>query len=235
MKYIVSSEHQFIYFVNQKVACSSIKEALFPLFPIPREPYSFVNHRGVRRLRVHRAFDESEHQLTREQLLEAFNAGEFAGYFKFGFVRNPWDRLVSCFLQKIDSRQKGETSTGAPLRQPEGRPRAFRLGMSFVDFVQAVSETPDDESDQHFKSQHLTFYDGDTCMADFIGRFERLQEDFATATRRIGLAQIELPHVLKSRNPTRRTYPDFYDDYTRQLVEQRFARDVEVFGYSFDG
>jgi hypothetical protein len=65
---------------------------------------------------------------------------------------------------------------------------------------------------------------------DFIGRFENLQEDFAYIADRIGLEDAELPHLLAGKNPS---YVDFYDDHCRKLVADKYAEEIELFGYKF--
>ena len=236
MKYIVSDKYKFIYFVNQKVACSSIKEALLPFFDIDPGPYSFINLKGVHRLRPHQAFNESEFQITKKNFLQSLNEGQFEDYFKFGFARNPWDRLLSCYTQKIGKRRKGEKG-GAPLQQPKNNPNAFRMDMSFDEFVETVHGIPDSEADPHFQSQHKIFFKRKTqgLLADFIGSFENLSSDFEYSMKKIGLDdKAYLPHVLKSRNSKKYPYINFYNETTKRLVAERFSADIKAFGYIFD-
>ncbi len=221
-KYIVSDEHRFIYFVLQKVACTSIKTAFLPLLedefksPLREEIFS-----------VHEAFDASGLQINRKALLRKIE-GKYRSYFKFAFVRNPWDRLVSCYLQKLTPGRKG-------FRQPEYEGVKLYIGMSFTEFVEAVHKIPDEEANPHFRSQYVTLCGPDgQVLADFVGHFERLEKDFTYVTERIGAAgSIELPHKLASPGRESRSYTDFYDERLAGLVHERFQKDVETFDYSF--
>ena len=106
--------------------------------------------------------------------------------------------------------------------------------MPFAEFVEAVSEIPDEEADPHFCSQYPTVCDPEgRIMADFVGRFESLREDFAVVSQKIGAPALELPHRLKSWSRESRPYTAFYDERLRKLVAERYERDIETFGYSY--
>ena len=67
---------------------------------------------------------------------------------------------------------------------------------------------------------------------DFVGRYERLQEDFDEACRRIGIPPRKLPEKRKAKD--RGAYREYYDDETAEMVARHFRRDIEEFGYRFD-
>jgi hypothetical protein len=104
--------------------------------------------------------------------------------------------------------------------------------MSFADFIAAVASIRDEDADGHFRSQHTFLTDEEGKIGvDFLGRFERLAEDFRLVQERIGLPRNELPWLQKARNAER--YTDFYDKETRQIAGERFRQDIEMFGYEF--
>jgi hypothetical protein len=228
-KYIVSDEYAFVYFVVPKVACSSIKTALLPIFDVEAGPEKDLEvSEGTFAYRVHGLFGGSEYQVDKRQLVKGFR-DSYRHYFKFAFVRNPWDRLFSCYSQKL-----------APGGQGLGRERyagqRLRVGMSFSDFVEAVCQIPDEEADPHFRSQYLTVCGNrrrGRILANFVGRFENLEEEFAFVVDKIGANGIELrlPHLLSSNDS--HSYRDFYDRRLARLVGERYQRDTEIFCYSF--
>jgi chondroitin 4-sulfotransferase 11 len=221
-KYIVSDEHRFVYFVVQKVACSSIKTALLPLFGL--EGTGLV--REDRTTSVHRLLAESHHELTRKEFLEDLRSGRYDGYFKFAFVRNPWDRLVSCYLQKA----------GPGARENTVARRLDRLGVAeggFRAFAEVVCAIPDERANPHFRSQHVGLTFDDRLLPDFVGRFENLEGDFAPVAAKIAAPNLRLSHLTPLPRREQRHYRDFYDDELACAVGERYRRDVELFRYSF--
>lgn len=151
------------------------------------------------------------------------NIGEpfWSRLFKFTFVRNPWDLQVSSWhhLQRVSA---------APTDQFE----------TFEDFLRYKFD-PDRPWQYHFEasrqvqSHYIIDFKGNVIV-DFIGRFERLHEDFAEVCRLAGIRQLQLPHRRHS-SERQRDYRTYYDDVTIELVANHYAEDIDRFGYSFDG
>ncbi len=224
----------FVYFVVQKAGCSSVKQVLASLLGLDPEKASGAasgacRDPGVRRaMDLHDVFKDSHHQISKSSFLEGLHEGRYTRHFKFAFVRNPYDRLVSCYRQKLES----ESAQGLS-RYDFGAARLYK-GMPFDEFVRTVGEIPDAAADAHFRSQYLTTHGPDGApLADFIGCFEDLARDFATVGTRIGL-ETSLPHLLRS-GPNREHYPDLYDSGNEKLVRRRYATDLSAFGYGFGG
>jgi hypothetical protein len=65
---------------------------------------------------------------------------------------------------------------------------------------------------------------------DFVGRLETFERDLALLRERLALE----PGPLPERTPQARApYTAFYDDETRAIVAEGWARDIELFGYAF--
>ncbi len=149
---------------------------------------------------------------------------KYKNYFKFAFVRNPYDRLVSCYKNKIL-----ESKTDEAINIRNNLPR----GISFEEFVVRVSKIPDIRADQHIKSQSFFIEDKKTgkLLVDFLGRFESLEKDYKKICKRIGMKPKELPKKNRSKN--REDYKRYYNKKTKKLVEKRYKKDLELFGYEF--
>ncbi len=82
---------------------------------------------------------------------------------------------------------------------------------------------------------HVERYSVNGAIAmDFIGKFERLAEDFNDILRSIGVGEIpELPRTKTGFRPDEKHYRDFYTDETREIVAKACAREIKLFGYEF--
>jgi len=136
---------------------------------------------------------------------------EYPKYFKFSFVRNPWARVVSLYTRNDGIKKK--------------------YSLSFKEFVDWIELSTDTCVMPTPKKDMLDFCMVDGQLeADFIGKLENFQEDFDTICFAIGLAPQKLPHANKSNH---QPYTKFYDDATRSIVREKFARDIEYFDYEF--
>jgi len=72
-------------------------------------------------------------------------------------------------------------------------------------------------------------------VADVILRYERLQADFEEFVASLGVKDCpELPRAKgQHRKSANRDYRKMYNNRTRRIVERRYAREIEAFGYEF--
>ena len=126
-------------------------------------------------------------------------------YFKFAFDRNPWDRQVSAYHFRY--RRK---ATPPP----------------FAGFLK-------DAKRARLNNYEIYSLGGEPCI-DFLGRFETLEEDFQRALGQIGL-RFDQP-LARAKGGIRKNaehYRDYYDERSRELVGDWYAREIKLLGYSF--
>jgi chondroitin 4-sulfotransferase 11 len=140
----------------------------------------------------------------------------WGGYFKFAFVRNPWDRLVSWYHLCTQSFNPNNFSRYIREHAP-----------TFDDFVTKTTTGPAEKTTYN-QLDYVTDENGE-MMLDFVGRYEALHDEFSIVKARLNLS-FELPHVNKSAH---KDYREYYTEETREIVAQRFARDIAFFGYDF--
>ena len=164
---------------------------------------------------------------------------KYSNYFKFCFVRNPWDRLVSCYLNRAKFFKENQDRFGKDIyegllnyRNLWGGYR-FKSDMSFPDFVREIGKIPDELSDPHFRSQHAFITDKKGKMlVDFTGKFENLEKDLEKICSKIGIKDAVLPHLKKSS--LRSHYSGYYTEKEIETVRKRYKKDIEAFGYKFE-
>lgn len=187
-------EHKCIFIHIPKAAGTSVTNALFG--PISRHVPYFEYERA--------------------------NPRKFAKYFKFTFVRNPWDRLLSAyiFLKKGGLNEIDRAWADANLAR-------------FETFEQFVLEWVTEEnvwSWVHFKPQHHFICNKQgRCMMDFVGHMETLAADFSVVAARLGI-EAQLPVLNKTRNEG---YASHFTPQMREIVGRIYAEDVEIFNYFF--
>lgn len=211
---ILLHEWRAVYISIPKVACTSIRTALAGM----------LGHKVKRN--VH--FEVKFPMVAKKDIKP-----KFPDYFVFVFVRNPWDRLLSCFLNKINPNKKnGGTFRNGVEFNFWKYGDTFHSSMSFTDFVKATYAIPDEEADIHFGSQyqHLVDSNGE-LLADFVGRFESLCDDLGMIRTKLKMPLVDLPHLLKTKH---QHYSNYYTSETCELVRKRFEKDIDLFEYRFE-
>lgn len=183
---MVSDKYKCIFIEVPKTGSTSIREVI----GYPEKP--------------HLNICQIENNLERDK---------FDSYFKFGFVRNPWDRAVSLFERKEGMQLKSK--------------------MSFEEFVEwmkfssstCIHPLPHRYQVDWFVNQH-----GDVIV-DYIGKFEHLDDEWEKIANKLGVDS-KLPR--KNVNlAKKRHYTEYYTDKTKEIIRQRFLLDIEYFGYDF--
>ena len=207
---IVSQKHRFIFVAVPKTGTHSVRQALRA-------------HLGPDDIEQARLFVEKEFpipelaalkhgHLSFEQVRPFLGQEAFGSYLKFAFVRNPFDRFVSC-CSFATSRQ------GTFDRDPKSVMRYF------------LFESPPTHGRIIFQPQHsfLTDQDG-TLQTDVLGKVETMQQSYDIIAQKLGIESNVLDRANRSR---RGSYRDYFDQETIDGVAKIYARDLELFGYDF--
>jgi hypothetical protein len=153
--------------------------------------------------------------------------------YTFGFVRNPWERLVSVyFFLFTDAAQRAIgvlAQQGAIDFDTAWRhERMWEERPPFSDWITGGFEH------FHLMAKNQLDYlvdDQGKVAVSFIGRYENLDADFAKVCRDIGIPERPLAH---HRNRTEhRPYPDYYTPAAVARVAEVYARDIDFFRYEF--
>jgi hypothetical protein len=191
---MISDKHRFIFVHINKTGGTSIEKAFLPLADQKDE-----------------AFKHASAKLYKTRFPDKFD-----DYFKFSFVRNPWDWLVSRYHWSKDHQRLIDYS----FREFLDRLETGRELSAAARWMEAALAP---------QLNRLTI--DDRIAVDFVGRFERLHDDFHHLCLTLQLnSPPALPHVFKTDHAF---YADYYDDQTAALVERLYAVDIGAFGYRF--
>lgn len=161
-------------------------------------------------------------QETGHRILRDYKVN-YQDFFKFTFVRNPWDKMVSFYhfhrYRRFDLLPNSKKPSFKEFITTEMHNLEFtkHKGISSRNF--RMSDQLDWISDNHGK-----------IAMDFIGRFETLQSDFDLVCDVLRIPRKKLPHQVKSRH---KPYREYYDAQTKEIVYQGFQKDIEYFKYKF--
>jgi hypothetical protein len=194
------------YVNNPKVACSSIKLAL-QRAELQEPDYLPTS--------VH---DHSASPLRTWP--DVRGAGDLAGYFTFSFVRHPFSRLRSAYLNKIVTGQK------------QGRPRemagfARDYCPSFEEFVLAICDQDPMHHNPHWRGQALGLSMG-LIRYDFIGRLEEFTSGWRQLATRFDLPD-PAPRAGRSTRPDQAGLE--FNSAMKSAVMGCYHDDFHEFGY----
>ena len=220
----ISLKHKYIFVETPKVACSTIKMVLQRL---ELEMEDFIR-------------DEFEDLHIREfsPLLQLMQLPNFEDYFfrhdfyKFCFVRNPYDRLLSCYLDKIAN----------PIISKEKEFLINYMGLdeikdgdhniSFRKFVEVIQKQSLLEMDYHWRPQTYL-----TCQSsidyDFIGKLESFDDDFKIISKNISknMNKYYSPEIRHHTNANK-LLDKYYDDDLYDRVYNIYEADFINFSYN---
>ena len=216
---LISHSHSFIFFHVAKVAGLSLRDALQPY---AQEPEKFKIRRPPRQIHgkpnpLYAMWEAALTHVTASEAQKELGA-TFDRYYKFAFVRNPWDWQVSMYHF---------------LLQETANPRYEQVKAlaGFEEFLEWVIATPNPypRGATQAQSEMITNAAGE-IITDFVGRYETLADDFAHVCRKLAI-EAALPHLNQTRH---RAYRSYYNQRTQKLVADYFQADIERFGYCFE-
>lgn len=130
-------------------------------------------------------------------------------YFKFGFVRNPYSRLIShyAFHQEYWSHRKYRSAND--------------LLLKLRDF--SHQRNPHPNTNKHYYTQYY-FLNKDM---DFIGRYENLHKDFSKALRKAGLGVHSLDaHEFKTSGE--------YKEECKEMIAANLEEITNIYRIDFE-
>lgn len=212
IEYTVLPSKKTIYVINSKVACSSIIFNLMKQAELKTNLSSAMNYHDIHNLGW--KLGVKKNKLSKNQTKE---------YFKFTLVRNPFERVVSLYRNKIEKKDDRFFQF-----------KWYLLGfigaeISFNKFVSKIVQIDDKYAEAHIVSQHHII---DRCSGgiNFIGKLENIDKDLAEVFERQ-----DIPIMNTKVNKTGKyDYRSYYNKETVNLIFKRYKEDIVRFGYEKD-
>jgi len=214
----VSKKNKFLYVETPKVACTSVKRVLQEAEL--GESIKYENPGDVHNRELSPLMRPSDELATFGRSLVG------SEYFRFCFVRNPFTRVLSCYLDKMVKVEY------------ERRRLAPKLGFdpdvvpTFLEFLEAVSKQSESEYDIHWAPQTYLLRPNRVHYS-FVGRFELFGSHFEMLCMRLGIRGAERVssswHATNAYGKVER----YFDTQCVDLVCEIYESDFRNFGYGW--
>jgi hypothetical protein len=230
---LIAPTLRIVYVPTPKIACTSIKWALAEKEGSPRpRSRSDISGEQTRELTIH---NQAVNGLTTLETLSRSDREALLRdptWIRFCVVRDPYERLISGWVDRVLLGRLGDVVEPALLRSDEGSEAvALDIGTMFRDTVRRLSRSEDTGllADRHFRPQRQLL-EPDTFPYTHIVNLAEL-DDFSRVIAESDPARAGL--AFERRNAGIRFGPDqLYDRGTAEIVDDLFVDDFEAFGFS---
>lgn len=224
---LISHKKKFIFVHIYKTAGDSVRDVFLPYARLVDKivyHYPLTKLITVKFIRAAGWEDDGYKQFvgfykhsTASEIRDKLNKSIFENYYKFAFVRNPFDWLISLYFYIRQSKTHGYNKLIEDL--------------DFKDFIKwYISENGLKQTD------FLIDPGKGTLLVDYVGRFENLYHDVAYIVKTLSLpSSFNLPYNNPSFLRTYRNYKNYYDQSTISLVKDFFRKDFQLLGYNLEG
>lgn len=222
----ISMKNDYVFVQISKAASSSVKWALQSL-EFKDTPWKLID--------VNNKFYSphlSPYQLKNEIVDDIFFSTK---YKRFSFVRNPYTRLLSCYLHRIIG--EPTSVSNKELKKLTGGRGGDQV--SFAEFIEIISSQDSKSQEAHWRRQSddLSI---DEIKYDFIGKLENIDNDLSkmlemiySAENMIWLDGIKKVDASPMKTGSSEKVKQYYkDEKIVRLIQDSFGKDFEVFGYS---
>ncbi len=221
---MISSKQQFVFVGIPKTGTTSIQYFFDPLSVPPSTNHeTFMGWNDQHKIFMQHA--------TMSQILRIYPL-DISSYFKFCFVRNPFDRAVSDWKWLCKDQQISGSFTD------------YLLSKNTFSKVLTGERNKDWRGDHIIPQYEFIHDEQGNLLVDFIGKFESLQKDFQHVCNALNIPYSFLPNVtgangkLTTNNEPAMVksvnYIKYYDEESLSLVKSIYAKDFETFGYNME-
>lgn len=216
---IVSNKYKYVFVKTRKTAGTSIQVALWKY---RGEQDSTAPLPGVKNFQVQNPIGNLGSHTTAKKIRNKIGLDKWKEYFTFAFERNPWDKVVSAYWHQCS---RGLTMEFIPfcIKAAEN---SVKKGIKF--------STYPPHKVRAFPIDWDKYTDNNNVIVDFIGRYENLTKDLQFICDKLKIPwDGKLTRELGNYRKDKRSYKDYYNNHTKELVENLFKKEIDFFGYTF--
>lgn len=147
-------------------------------------------------------------------------------YFKFSFVRNPWDRIYSMAKLKWNNME----IRGNNINVNNYVNFINKMKYELPHFSESISRLHTYNNNYKENSVYCNILNEEL---DFIGKFENLEQDFQIICKNIGLKSDLIIDKRKKVDPRFENYTMVYNEKSKKQIEQLYKNDLTRFNYTF--
>lgn len=206
---MISHNHQCIFIHIPRTGGSSIEQLIWPEKREEELWMGFID-------RYSNKYQTGGLQhLLAKQIKQEIGDYIFRKYWKFTLIRNPWEKILSTYLS---------------IKWARPDIREF-IGMKPNDNFQKFLDLTEKKGHTQWEPQFRFIYDDNGVkLVDYIGRYERYDNDVITILQKIGIYSQIIPHIYSSNS---KNYIHLYDQETKERVSERYHQDIDLFNYEF--
>ncbi len=210
---IVCHDPKFIFIHNPKTAGSSMVQKFIEVFSVENIRGHKEWHEDIK-CEIEGIKKHSIASTIKKHFPKQYN---WKDYYKFGFVRNPFDACISSYFYWKKRIEQNDT------RRHKAKYRANKIASwTLKEYI------------HKYKVTQSTFFfnQSNKLLVDFIGKYENLQQDFNKVMSKINSKDQDytLNHVNKNKH---KHYTYYFDKQDIKVFSEKFAKDLELFNYKF--
>ena len=212
---LLDRQNKFIFFHLYKCGGTSLRDILKPYLSDIRYPNRYEEL-------------GNSHSLPRDikQIYQSINKIDFYNsMFKFTFVRNPFDWLLSTYYYILKNNLHPENENVSKMK----------LYDFLYYYVNDLKYTNKYKELGHNKITSLYEYitdNNDELIVDYIGKYENIDSDMQSISEKIGVKYSYIPN-LNVNTSKDKDYRKYYDVYSIDFVKKYFEKDLDYFNYTF--
>jgi len=218
---IISHEKRFIFFHIPKTGGSSITYGL---------RHNIDYKKNIEDLEIKPGWQNLFHVDSRLHSRYKDNiriCDEYSDYFKFAFVRNPWDLALSWYL--------------ALNRNDKNSINAINFKIFLCDFVQNMNlkKSPikfirNYRYHRVIKRTQVSYISDrhGNIKIDYLARFEKFKDEFEYIMKTLDIAEYDFKSINVA-NFNKLDYKNFYDEESKELISNHYKIDIDMLNYEF--